>query len=135
MFLLMGLFPPLMLRCGIPEGSILGPLLFTAYTSNICRNSLKYADDTQIYNSSFPISMCACANDVISSDLEFLLHASSKHSLKLNPLKSTTLVVTGVQRYTLYDTCNENLRHIPAPQKFKNGMVKAFSQIFLYETL
>lgn len=81
---------------GVPQGSILGPLLFTLYTSQLTCN-LKYAsihlyaDDTQLYLS-FPPSEILVANEKLSSDLALLCNISKAHSLELNPKKCQLLL-------------------------------------------
>ena len=68
---------PSVLKCGVPQGSHLGPLLFTMYTHSlsavICQSGLSYpffSDDSQLHKSSvpsdFPVLAC-CLKDCIEN--------------------------------------------------------------------
>lgn len=87
---------PLPITVGVPQGSILGPLLFTLYTNNFCHylkycSAHMYADDTQIYYS-FPPSELDTALEKINSDLNTVADISAKHHLHLNPSKSVVMI-------------------------------------------
>lgn len=84
---------PLKIQSGVPQGSILSPLLFSIYTADFYSvlNNCKihhYADDTQIYLEITNLH-CATANEHINSDLKALVDISCAHNLKLNALKSS----------------------------------------------
>ena len=64
---------PSVLKCGVPQKSVLGPLLFTLYTHPLstvtCQSGLLYyffADDSQLHKSSvasdFPVLACCLKN-------------------------------------------------------------------------
>ena len=79
---------------GVPEGSILGPILFTCYVADLPRQiktcSLSYADDVKIFHRiQGPADV-----DLLQADLNRLNEWSKTWHLKLNPAKCKTITFT-----------------------------------------
>ena len=79
---------------GVPEGSILGPLLFTCYVANlpdhIKTSCLPYADDVKIFHRiCSPEDAC-----LLQADLDRLSSWSKTWCLRLNPAKCGSITFT-----------------------------------------
>lgn len=101
----------LAINAGVPQGSILGPILFALYISDLPEiiehtTAHYFADDCQLLISYNPHEI----NDAfqkINDDLDKILNFSRSHSLQLNPAKSKY-----VNFHSKYTSLPENDLHI-----------------------
>lgn len=110
------LSPLSVVSSGVPQGSVLGPLLFSLYTADIL-NRVKfsriqaYADDTQLYIDLDPRD----SDDTVAQlneDLETIRGLSLRHNLLLNPTKCSLIFFA-----------NKNLHHLLNDIRIQIGSV------------
>ena len=82
---------------GVPQGSILGPILFTLYSADVC-NVIKhcryhiYADDIQLYLTCKPHEITS-AIVKINEDLSRIANWAERNTLVLNPSKTKYMIL------------------------------------------
>lgn len=86
------------LNKGVPQGSVLGPLLFALYVADITEGfqdqvaHLIFADDLQVYTT-FPLSEIAEKMTLMQAHANLISHWALENKLKLNLLKTKAIVI------------------------------------------
>ena len=95
---------PQVIRCGVPQGSILGPLFFIIYVNDLCDasrlESILFADDTNLFISEKdPVTL----NNTLNSELNKLSAWFAANKLSLNISKTKFMVFRPRQKRLCYD--------------------------------
>jgi hypothetical protein len=83
---------------GVPQGSFLGPLLFSHFIDDICgavhtSNHHLYADDFQVYAEGPPCGISDCIHRLNDVDLEAIFRWSVENGLSLNSGKTQAMII------------------------------------------
>ena len=131
---------PLPLTTGVPQGSVLGPLLFTLYTSPISEIFTSpnisfhlYADDTQLYIS-FSSSDSTSALNTLSTCLDAVYSWLTLNRLSVNPDKTEYLLFgTPQQRSKMTQTSLDFRGKLLSPSAHARNLGVEFDSNLTFE--
>lgn len=115
---------PIVVKQGVPQGSILGPILFNIFTSDLpsvvhnC-NIYMYADDTQLVKIFDPAQVNLALNEV-NTDLERINNWSIENGLNINASKSCFLLIGSANvkdKVMKFNFSTVHINNIEIPQK------------------
>jgi len=87
-----------LLECGVPQGSVLGPILFLLYAADVLQlHPHVYADDSQIYGFCRPLQTVS-QQDRISACIDYVSLWMRANWLQLNPSKTEVLWCSSASR-------------------------------------
>ena len=82
-------------NAGVPQGSVLGPLLFMVYVNDISESLLSltrlYADDSSLFYSATNLNDI---EGIINHDLRILVNWAAQWLINFNPLKTEAILFT-----------------------------------------
>ncbi|KAI5651321.1 reverse transcriptase (RNA-dependent DNA polymerase) domain-containing protein [Phthorimaea operculella] len=107
---------------GVPQGSILGPILFILYSADIthqikhCKFHL-YADDVQIYIHTDTQNLTSNLSK-LNSDLDSIAQWSIRNALMLNPSKSKFMILGSKKQVSNVEVHNPNVSILGTPVEY-----------------
>lgn len=99
---------PITTNQGVPQGSILGPLLFLIYINDLpsslnSSDCILYADDTTIFSSDKDLTKLVAK---LNTDVANLVAWCKNNLLKINPVKTTFMLFHSSQKKLYNNTRN-----------------------------